>query len=124
MQINVNLDTPRASAQNTKALLSDQGFTYNEPGKTYNEPGMTYGGIYNYSQDFVPTISQAESVIISAKAIAQSMPSLLVLAKAPIPSISGREDIYTAGVVGEAGVSMGYGFLMYVTFPVRTFLVN
>ena len=116
MQINVNLDTPRASAQNTKALLSDQGFTYNEPGKTYNEVGMTYGGIYNYQEDIVPTISQADSFVISAKAIAFSMPQLFAQVKNPTPSIYGYSDIYTPYVAPGANSGMLIG-MMGILYP-------
>lgn len=116
MQITVNLDTPRASAQNTKALLFDQGYTYNEPGKTYNEVGMTYGGIYNYQEDIFPTISQADSIIISAKAIAQSSPFISAMNKNPIPSIYGYSDIYTPYVAPAANSGMLIG-LLGLTYP-------
>ncbi len=111
MQITANIDTPKASAQNTKALLSDQGFTYNEAGKTYNEAGMTYGGVYNYQEDIVPTISQAENPFISARAIAQSSPFIIANSFSPKPSISGYSDIYTPYVAPSANSGMLIGML-------------
>lgn len=49
----------------TKALVNNQGFTYNEAGFTYNQTDWQYGGIYEH--DIIPLLSLVHNDKITAK---------------------------------------------------------
>lgn len=45
---------------NTNAVVTEQGYTYNQAGFTYNQPGVTYGGVTNPDTDIVPMLEYAD----------------------------------------------------------------
>ena len=84
----INLIIPQ-----TDAVLTDQGYTYNQAGVTYNQAGVTYGGITNPIADVVP---------------------MVLSAVATTPSIAIITDVYTLAPKPQPNPVMGVGWFMYV----------
>src|SRR6266702_2922484 len=51
-EIQVHLTIPP-----TEAILTDQGYTYNQAGLTYNQAGIQYGGVTNNNEDLMPVFA-------------------------------------------------------------------
>lgn len=95
---------PVVKAQQSNALVYDQGITYNEAGLTYNELGVAYGGLYG--QDVVPTVSLSK----------ETVPTSLTI-HAPIIKLSVQKTnalVYDPGITyNESGLSyneVGYAY--------------
>lgn len=102
---------------NTQALVNNQGYTYNQANFTYNEIGVEYGGIYNYGEDIIPTVS------LSHNPIPDILSDNLVISfnshyASITPSIYAITDISTHFVPFHLlGQPIGPGFLMFITYP-------
>ena len=71
-----DLIKPIIKIQNTNALISNQGYTYNEPFKTYNEIGLMYCGLYGH--DNIPQFSHSLAVSPIFKPIKNDKSNIIV----------------------------------------------
>lgn len=115
----VNNNSPQMIGENTQVQVFSQGITYSNPGITYSNPGIKYGGIYNITQDIVPTISLAENIIPQISTINDegrgfTVP-ILSLAKNINPTVYGYVDIYTPGtLIPPSSGKNGPGWFMFI----------
>ena len=94
-----DIPIPTMRVGRTGALIYDQGITYNESGISYNEVGYAYGGLYGC--DFAPMVNRARNII----------PHILLARDfAGTVAVHGTRILY-------AGMPMGPGFFLYITYP-------
>lgn len=80
----------------TNAVVTSQGYTYNQATLTYNQAGVKYGGIQGVNQDIAPNFFNDTATLL-------------------VPSISGIIDVGAIFEGGARGQSVGPGFFLYIT---------